>query len=72
MMLQIIAHLELAGVKLSLAFQVAELLLKWRTNTVRVTLDPKALEESGAIFEMSAVQLDNSGRITELLLNPLK
>jgi len=72
MMLQIIAHLELAGVKLSAAFQVAELLLKWRTNTVRVTLDPKALEESGAIFEMSAVQLDNSGRITELLLNPLK
>jgi len=72
MMLQIIARLELAGVKLSLAFQVAELVLKWRTNLVRVTLDPKAPEESGAVFELGAVQLDNSGRIVELLLNPVK
>src|SRR5437667_375255 len=72
MMLQIIARLELAGVKLSLAFQVAELVLKWRTNLVRVTLDPKAPEESGAVFELGVVQLDNSGRIVELLLNPVK
>ncbi|MFN2542076.1 MAG: hypothetical protein ABR514_07915, partial [Chthoniobacterales bacterium] len=72
MMLQIIARAELAGVKLSPTFQVAELVLKWRTNSVRVTLDPKAPEESGAIFELSAVQLDNSARIVELLLNPIK
>jgi DNA-binding response OmpR family regulator len=72
MMLQVIMHLELAGVKLSPTFQVAELILKWRKNTVRVTLDPKAPEESGAIFEMSAVQLDNFARVSELLLNPVK
>ena len=72
MMLQIIARLELAGVKLSPTFQVGELVLKWRSNVVRVTLDPKAPEESGAMFEMSAVQLDNAGRIVELLLNPVR
>ena len=36
MMLQIIARPELAGVKLSPAFQVAELVLKWRTNAALV------------------------------------
>jgi len=72
MMLQIIARPELAGVKLSPSFQVGELVLKWRTNAVRVTLDPKAPEEAGAMFELSAVQLDNAGRIVELLLNPVK
>jgi twitching motility two-component system response regulator PilH len=72
MMLQIVARPELAGVKLSSTFQVGELVLKWRTNMVRVTLDPKAPEESGAMFELSAVQLDNAGRLVELLLNPAK
>ena len=72
MMLQIISRAELAGVKLSPTFQVGELVLKWRTNAVRVTLDPKAPEESGAMFELSAVQLDSAGRIVELLLNPVK
>jgi len=72
MMLQVIARPELAGVKLSPTFQVAELVLKWRTNAVRVTLDPKAPEESGAVFELGAVQLDNSARIVELLLNPVR
>jgi DNA-binding response OmpR family regulator len=72
MMLQIIARPEIAGVKLSPTFQVAELVLKWRTNMVRVTLDPKGPEESGALFELSAVQLDNAGRVIEVLLNPVK
>jgi DNA-binding response OmpR family regulator len=72
MMLQVIARPEVAGVKLSPTFQVGELVLKWRTNAVRVTLDPKAPEESGATFELSAVQLDNARRIVELLLNPVK
>jgi DNA-binding response OmpR family regulator len=72
MMLQIVARPEVAGVKLSPAFQVGELVLKWRTNAVRVTLDPKAPGESGALFETSAVQLDSAGRIVELLLNPVK
>lgn len=70
MTMELLAHLEMGGVQLSPTFQVAQLTLKWRTSAVRVTLDPKAPEQSGAGFDVSAVKLDGSGRIAELLLNP--
>jgi DNA-binding response OmpR family regulator len=70
MTMELLAHLEMGGVELSPTFQVAQLLLKWRTSAVRVTLDPKAPEQTGAGFDVSAVKLDGSGRIAELLLNP--
>jgi DNA-binding response OmpR family regulator len=69
MTMELLAHLELAAAELSPTFQVARLILKWRTNLVHVTLDPKA---SGARFEIAAVKLDQSGRIAELLLRPAK
>jgi len=72
MTMELLAHLQLAAVELSPTFQVAQLILKWHTNAVRVTLNPKAPEQSGASFEAAAVKLDSSARIAELLLNPTK
>jgi len=70
MTIELLAQLELGAVELSPAFQVAQLILKWRSTTVRITLDPKAAEKSGAAFEPTEIKLDNSGRIAELLLKP--
>ena len=74
MTMQLLAQLELVGVKLSPTFQVAQLILKWRSNAVRVTFSPNGIadEKSGAAFETAAIQLDNSARISEMLLNPIK
>ena len=70
MTVELIAQLELSSVQLSNTFQIAQLLLKWPTNIVRVTLNPKATERTGAAFESSEIKLDNSGRLAELLLKP--
>ena len=74
MTMQLLAHLDLAGVELSPAFQVQYVVLKWRGSRVRVTLSSKATsgEATGAAFEIAVVQLDPAGRITELLLNPIR
>jgi two-component system, OmpR family, alkaline phosphatase synthesis response regulator PhoP len=72
MTMELLAHLDLAAAELSPTFQVARLILKWPTNIVRVTLNPKAPEQSGARFEVAAVRLDQSKRIAELLLKPAK
>jgi hypothetical protein len=69
--MELLARLELGRVTLSPTFQVAQLILKWQSSLVRVTLDPKAPEESGAMFKVS-VKLDTLGRISELLLNPAR
>ena len=37
-----------------------------------ITLNPKAPEQSGASFDVAEVKLDSSGRIAELVLNPIK
>jgi DNA-binding response OmpR family regulator len=74
MRMQLLSHFELAGVELSGSFQVAQLVLKTRSNKVRVTLSSEAIgpEQTGATCETSVVQLDNSAKIAELLLNPVK
>lgn len=74
MTMQLLAHLDLAGVELSPTFQVSQVVLKWRGSRVRVTLSAKATggEAQGAEFEVTVVQLDPDGRITELLLNPIR
>jgi hypothetical protein len=72
MMMHLLAHLELGGVELGPNFQVAQVLLKSRSNTVRVTLSSEAAEQTGVFCEMGAVQLDNSGRIVGLTLKPMK
>jgi DNA-binding response OmpR family regulator len=72
MTMELLAHLELSGVELSTTFQVAQLILRMPTNIVRVTLNPKAPEQNAAKFEIGFVKLESSGRIAELLLNPIR
>lgn len=72
MTMELFAHLELSAVELTPSFQVAQLILNWRTNAVRVTLNPKAPEQSAAKFDMRVEKLDSAGRIAELLLSPIR
>jgi hypothetical protein len=72
MTIEMLAHLELVAVELSPTFQVAQLILNSRANSVRVTLDPKAPHQSGANFEASSLKLDPEGRIIELILSPIR
>ncbi len=72
MTMELRAHLELNAVELTPSFQVAQLILNWSTTTVRVTLNPKAPEQTAAKFELRVLKLDDSGRISELLLQPTK
>jgi DNA-binding response OmpR family regulator len=72
MTMELFANLDLDAVELSPSFQVAQLILNWKTNAVRVTLNPKAPEQSAAKFEMRVAKLDDAGRIAELLLNPIR
>jgi DNA-binding response OmpR family regulator len=72
MTMELFAYLELDAVELSPSFQVAQLILNWNTNAVRVTLNPKAPEQSAAKFEMRVLKLDESGRISDLLLSPIR
>ncbi len=72
MTMELIAHLELSAVELTSNFQVAQLILDWPTNAVRITLNPKAPEQTAAKFEMRVEKLDSTGRIAELLLSPIR
>jgi DNA-binding response OmpR family regulator len=72
MTMELLAHLELSAVELTQNFQLAQLILNWPTSAVRVTLNPKAPEQSAAKFEMRVEKLDSDGRITELLLSPIR
>lgn len=72
MTMELLAHLELAAVELSPMFQVAQLVLKWPTNVVHVTLNSKTSVQSGARFEAATVKLDSSARIVEFLLKPIR
>lgn len=72
MTMELIAHLELSAVELNHSFQVAQLILSWPTNAVRVTLNPKAPEQTAAKFAMRVLKLDSAGRIAELLLSPIR
>ncbi|MEP7014523.1 MAG: response regulator [Verrucomicrobiota bacterium] len=72
MTMELFANLEMGGVELSSTFQVAQLILKWPTNVVRITLNPKAQQQNGAAFEAASVKLDNSGRIAEMFLSSIK
>jgi DNA-binding response OmpR family regulator len=74
MRMQLLTHFELAGVELSPNFQVAQLVLKIRSTKMRVTLSSEAIgqEQTGATCEAAAVRLDDSAKLAELLLNPIK
>jgi hypothetical protein len=72
MTMQLSAHLKLNAVELTPNFQVAQLILNWPTNAVRVTLNPKAPEQTAAKFEIRVEKLDSSGRIAQVLLSPIR
>jgi DNA-binding response OmpR family regulator len=72
MTMELFAHLELGAVELSQTFQVAQLILNWHTNAVRVTLNPKAPEKTAAKFDLRVLRLDQSGRLAEVLLHPIR
>ncbi|HJT45350.1 MAG TPA: response regulator [Chthoniobacterales bacterium] len=72
MTMELLAHLELNAVELTPNFQVAQLILNWPTSAVRVTLNPKAPEQTAAQFQMRVEKLDNSGRIAEVVLSPIR
>ena len=72
MTMELRAYLELNAVELTPGFQVAQLILNWSTTAVRVTLNPKAPEQTAAKFELRVLKLDDSGRVAELLLQPSK
>ena len=72
MTMELFAHLELDAVELSASFQVAQLILNWDPTAVRITLNPKAPEQTAARFEMRVLKLDDSGRMQELLLSPIR
>ena len=72
MTMELWAHLELSAVELTSNFHVAQLILNWHTNAVRVTLNPKSPEQTAAQFQMRVEKLDSSGRIAELLLMPIR
>jgi DNA-binding response OmpR family regulator len=69
MTMHLLAHLDLAGVELSTNFELGQIVLQSRSQTVRVTLGS---EQTGVFCEIAGVRLDGSGRISEILLNPLK
>ena len=70
MRLQLVAHLETAGVELSDSFQISNLILRNRHNHVRVSLSAEAVtaEKAGTACEIVSVQIDNAAHITELTL----
>ncbi len=70
MTMQLVAHVQLEAVELSPTFQVSQLVLKWRTNAVSVTLNSRTAEQTDAAFEVASVKLDGSSRIAEILLSP--
>lgn len=69
MTMHLLAHLDLASVELSTNFELAGLVLRNRSQTVRVTL---GAGQTGVFCEIAGIRLDQNGRISEMLLNPLK
>jgi DNA-binding response OmpR family regulator len=71
MTVKLLAHVELAGIQLSQTFQVEQLVIRWPSNIIRVTLNPKAPEATAARFEITKVTVTEDGRLGELVLDPV-
>jgi DNA-binding response OmpR family regulator len=73
MRMHLLAQMEVAGVELFANFQIAQLVLKNRSNSVRVTLNEESIgqEKTGTACETTGVQLDAMARLAELTLNPV-
>jgi DNA-binding response OmpR family regulator len=72
MTMQLFAPLELLSVEFGANLEVRQLVLRCRGNAVRVTLNPHGSSAHvGAIFETTAVRLNESQHIIELTLAPV-
>ena len=72
MTMQLFAPLELISVERGPSSEIMQLVLRCRVNTVRVSLTTRGSQAlTGASFEITRVQLDQSRRIDELTLTPI-
>jgi DNA-binding response OmpR family regulator len=72
MTMQLFAPLELISVELAPNLEIRQLVLRSRGKAVRVSLNSQSSHaRSGASFEATRVQLDQSRRIDELTLTPI-
>jgi DNA-binding response OmpR family regulator len=72
MTMQLFAPLELISVELAPNLEIRQLVLRCRGKAVRVSLNSQSSQaQSGANFEATSVQLDQSRRIDELTLTPI-
>jgi DNA-binding response OmpR family regulator len=72
MTMQLFAPLELISVELAPNLEIRQLVLRCRGKAVRVSLISQSSQaQSGASFEATRVQLDQSRRIDELTLTPI-
>ncbi len=72
MTMQLFAPLELISVELAPNLEIRQLVLRCRGKAVRVSLHSQSSQaQSGASFEATSVQLDQSRRIDELTLTPI-
>jgi CheY-like chemotaxis protein len=72
MTMQLFAPLELISVELAPNLEIRQLVLRCRGKAVRVSLNSQNSQaQSGASFEATRVQLDQSRRIDELTLTPI-
>jgi hypothetical protein len=72
MTMQLFAPLELISVELGPSLEITQLVLRCRGKAVRVSLHARGSQtHTGARFETTRVQLDQSRRIDELTLTPL-
>jgi hypothetical protein len=72
MTMQLFAPLELISVELAPNLEIRQLVLRCRGKAVRVSLNSQSSHaQSGANFEATRVQLDQSRRIDELTLTPI-
>jgi DNA-binding response OmpR family regulator len=72
MTMQLFAPLELISVELAPSLEIRQLVLRCRGKAVRVSLNSQSSQaQSGANFEATSVQLDQSRRIDELTLTPI-
>jgi hypothetical protein len=72
MTMQLFASLELISVELAPNLEIKQLVLRCRGRAVRVSLNSQRSQtQTGANFEATSVQLDQSRRIDELTLTPI-
>ncbi len=72
MTMQLFAPLQLISIELGPSLEITQLVLRCRGKAVRVSLNAQGSQtHTGASFETTRVQLDQSRRINELTLTPL-